>query len=213
MNEEKFTKLVLDFERAILEYNPKKLEETYNEFKKINYNEKFVNYYIALCVFNLIFMEDKFNRIEYLNEAINYIKKSLELDKKFADGLGLLAGLYALKAGINIKEGFVYGPKVTQLLRKALEIEPDNPRLYYFIGLVYAVKPTAFGGNPKKAIEEFNKAISLFENGKGRNWPIRWGYIETLSLLSIAYENLGYKEKLSEIYEKIENYKKEYYAN
>ena len=155
-------------------------------------------------------MEDKFNRIEYLNEAINYIKKSLELDKKFADGLGLLAGLYALKAGINIKEGFVYGPKVTQLLRKALEIEPDNPRLYYFIGLVYAVKPTAFGGNPKKAIEEFNKAISLFENGKGRNWPIRWGYIETLSLLSIAYENLGYKEKLNEIYEKIENYKKEY---
>jgi len=202
MNEEKFTKLVLDFEKAILEYNPKKLEETYNE--------KFVNYYIALCVFNLIFMEDKFNRIEYLNEAINYIKKSLELDKKFADGLGLLAGLYALKAGINIKEGFVYGPKVTQLLRKALEIEPDNPRLYYFIGLVYAVKQTAFGGNPKKAIEEFNKAISLFENGKGRNWPIRWGYIETLSLLSIAYENLGYKEKLNEIYEKIENYKKEY---
>jgi len=210
MNEEKFTKLVLDFERAILEYNPKKLEETYNEFKKINYNEKFVNYYIALSVFNLIFMEDKFNRIEYLNEVINYIKKSLELDKKFADGLGLLAGLYSLKAGINIKEGFVYGPKVTQLLRKALEIEPDNPRLYYFIGLVYAVKPTAFGGNPKKAIEEFNKAISLFENGKGRNWPIRWGYIETLSLLSIAYENLGYKEKLNEIYEKIENYKKEY---
>jgi tetratricopeptide (TPR) repeat protein len=210
MNEEKFTKLVLDFERAILEYNPKKLEEIYNEFKKINYDEKFVNYYIALCVFNLIFMEDKFNRIEYLNEAINYVKKSLEVDKKFADGLGLLAGLYALKAGINIKEGFVYGPKVTQLLRKALEIEPDNPRLYYFIGLVYAVKPTAFGGNPKKAIEEFNKAISLFENGKGRNWPIRWGYIETLSLLSIAYENLGYKEKLNEIYEKIENYKKEY---
>ncbi|MDT7880712.1 MAG: hypothetical protein RQ990_07660 [Candidatus Hydrothermia bacterium] len=210
MNEEKFTKLVLDFERAILEYNPKKLEETYNEFKKINYDEKFVNYYIALCVFNLIFMEDKFNRIEYLNEAINYVKKSLEVDKKFADGLGLLAGLYALKAGINIKEGFFYGPKVTQLLRKALEIEPDNPRLYYFIGLVYAVKPTAFGGNPKKAIEEFNKAISLFENGKGRNWPIRWGYIETLSLLSIAYENLGYKEKLNEIYEKIENYKKEY---
>ena len=210
MNEEKFTKLVLDFERAILEYNPKKLEEIYNEFKKINYDEKFVNYYIALCVFNLIFMEDKFNRIEYLNEAINYVKKSLEVDKKFADGLGLLAGLYALKAGINIKEGFVYGPKVTQLLRKALEIEPDNPRLYYFIGLVYAVKPTAFGGNPKKAIEELNKAISLFENGKGRNWPIRWGYIETLSLLSIAYENLGYKEKLNEIYEKIENYKKEY---
>ncbi|MFZ8846773.1 MAG: hypothetical protein ACO2O6_06220 [Candidatus Hydrothermia bacterium] len=210
MNEEKFTKLVLDFERAILEYNPKKLEEVYNEFKKINYDEKFVNYYIALCVFNLIFMEDKFNRIEYLNEAINYVKKSLEVDKKFADGLGLLAGLYALKAGINIKEGIVYGPKVTQLLRKALEIEPDNPRLYYFIGLLYAVKPTAFGGNPKKAIEEFNKAISLFENGKGRNWPIRWGYIETLSLLSIAYENLGYKEKLNEIYEKIENYKKEY---
>jgi tetratricopeptide (TPR) repeat protein len=210
MNEEKFTKLVLDFERAMLEYNPKKLEEIYNEFKKINYDEKFVNYYIALCIFNLIFMEDKFNRIEYLNEAINYVKKSLEVDKKFADGLGLLAGLYALKAGINIKEGFVYGPKVTQLLRKALEIEPDNPRLYYFIGLLYAVKPTAFGGNPKKAIEEFNKAISLFENGKGRNWPIRWGYIETLSLLSIAYENLGYKEKLNEIYEKIENYKKEY---
>jgi len=210
MNEEKFTKLVLDFERAILEYNPKKLEEIYNEFKKINYDEKFVNYYIALCVFNLIFMEDKFNRIEYLNEAINYVKKSLEVDKKFADGLGLLACLYALKAGINIKEGIVYGPKVTQLLRKALEIEPDNPRLYYFIGLLYAVKPTAFGGNPKKAIEEFNKAISLFENGKGRNWPIRWGYIETLSLLSIAYENLGYKEKLNEIYEKIENYKKEY---
>lgn len=210
MNEEKFTKLVLDFERAILEYNPKKLEEVYNELKDMNYDDKFVNYYIALCIFNLIFMEDRFNRIEYLNEAINYIKRILEVDKKFADGLGLLAGLYALKAGINIKEGFVYGPKVTQLLRKALEIEPENPRLYYFNGLVYAVKPTAFGGNPNKAIEEFNKAISLFENGKGKKWPIRWGYIETLSLLSIAYENLGYKEKLNEVYKKIENYKKEY---
>ncbi len=210
MNEEKFTKLVLDFERAILEYNPKKLEEVYNELKDMNYDDKFVNYYIALCIFNLIFMEDRFNRLEYLNEAINYIKRTLEVDKKFADGLGLLAGLYALKAGINIKEGFVYGPKVTQLLRKALEIEPENPRLYYFNGLVYAVKPTAFGGNPNKAIEEFNKAISLFENGKGKKWPIRWGYIETLSLLSIAYENLGYKEKLNEVYKKIENYKKEY---
>ena len=210
MNEEKFTKLVLEFERAILEYNSEKLEAVYYEFKEMNCDDKFVNYYIALCIFNLIFMEDKFNRLEYLNEAINDIKRAIEMDKKFADGLGLLAGLYALKAGINIKEGFVYGPKVTQLLRKALEIEPDNPRLYYFNGLVYAVKPTAFGGNPKKAIEEFNRAISLFENGKGRKWPIRWGYIETLSLLSIAYENLGYKEKLNEVYEKIENYKRQY---
>lgn len=57
-----------------------------------------------------------------------------------------------------------YGKIFDENLRKAKDVNENNPRIYYLKGTATFYTPKMFGGGPKKAKPYFEKAENLFAN-------------------------------------------------
>lgn len=208
------TQLSLDslFSKSIerLEYGYKNrdldtLEKAYRDLKYISSTRgtPFDLYFVSLCLYRLYTLGfKKYSKEEYIDSAINYLEKSVKIDKNFADAYALLGSLYGMKAKGFFK-GMVYGTKSDRSFKKAKEIDSLNPRALYLEGISLLYKPKQFGGNPERAIKNFKKAIEIFEKGEGKRGVIEWGYLECMMFLGIAYEKVDSLEKAENIYRKV----------
>jgi tetratricopeptide (TPR) repeat protein len=98
-----------------------------------------------------------------LEGGVNNVQQSLKLNEKSSDAHSLLADLYGrrISLGIGIFAGPRYGPKVDAENRRALELDPNNPRALASRGRQYLESPKMFGGDVEKSIAEFRKALEL----------------------------------------------------
>jgi hypothetical protein len=68
-----------------------------------------------------------------------------------------------------------YGAEANKDLQIAIQLNPDNPRIYYLQGESMLGTPVAFGGGKDKAKPLFEKSIALFKTDKPKPlWP-SWG--------------------------------------
>ncbi len=68
-----------------------------------------------------------------------------------------------------------YGADAKKDLEIAIQLNPDNPRIYYLQGESMLGTPVAFGGGKDKAKPLFEKSIALFKTDKPKPmWP-DWG--------------------------------------
>jgi hypothetical protein len=68
-----------------------------------------------------------------------------------------------------------YGAEGNKDLQIAIQLNPDNPRIYYLQGESMMGTPVAFGGGKDKAKPLFEKSIALFKTDKPKPlWP-NWG--------------------------------------
>jgi hypothetical protein len=68
-----------------------------------------------------------------------------------------------------------YGAEANKDLQMAIQLNPDNPRIYYLQGESMLGTPVAFGGGKDKAKPLFEKSIALFKTDKPKPmWP-NWG--------------------------------------
>jgi hypothetical protein len=68
-----------------------------------------------------------------------------------------------------------YGAEANKDLQIAIQLNPDNPRIYYLQGESMMGTPVAFGGGKDKAKPLFEKSIVLFKTDKPKPlWP-NWG--------------------------------------
>ena len=68
-----------------------------------------------------------------------------------------------------------YGAEANKDLQIAIQLNPDNPRIYYLQGESMMGTPVAFGGGKDKAKPLFEKSIALFKTDKPKPmWP-DWG--------------------------------------
>jgi tetratricopeptide (TPR) repeat protein len=68
-----------------------------------------------------------------------------------------------------------YGAEANKDLQIAIQLNPDNPRIYYLQGESMMGTPVAFGGGKDKAKPLFEKAIALFKTEQPKPmWP-HWG--------------------------------------
>jgi hypothetical protein len=68
-----------------------------------------------------------------------------------------------------------YGTEANKDLQIAIQLNPDNPRIYYLQGESMMGTPVAFGGGKDKAKPLFEKAIALFKTEQPKPlWP-HWG--------------------------------------
>src|SRR6266850_5324240 len=106
---------------------------------------------------------DKRNAERSLDEAVGNIEQSLQLNEKSADAHSLLADLYGrrISFGTGIFIGPKYGPKVQAENRRAIELEPNNPRAFASRGRQHLETPKMFGGDVDKAIADFRRAVEL----------------------------------------------------
>jgi len=68
-----------------------------------------------------------------------------------------------------------YGMEAGEALKKGMEMDPNNPRLYYLQGMSLFNTPEQFGGGKAKAKPVFEKAVTLFKAEQPKPLYPHWG--------------------------------------
>jgi len=107
--------------------------------------------------------QDKENIKRYLEEALSLSRKSIEHKKDFSDTHRLLSDIYGRLIPLKNPAiyGMLYGPRANKEVELAIKLNPQNPEAYLSRGTSYFFTPVVFGGNKKKALEYFEKAVSV----------------------------------------------------
>jgi len=68
-----------------------------------------------------------------------------------------------------------YGQQAGDYLKKAMELNPNNPRLYYLQGMSVFGTPEQFGGGKDKAKPILQKAVDLYKTDQPKPMYPHWG--------------------------------------
>jgi tetratricopeptide (TPR) repeat protein len=98
-----------------------------------------------------------------VDKAIEAVQRSIQISDKSSDAHSLLADLYGRKIslGNGMFAGPKFGPKVKEENAKAMTLDDQSPRVWASLGRQYLMAPRMFGGDVAKAIESFQKSLSL----------------------------------------------------
>ncbi|HEV8286980.1 MAG TPA: hypothetical protein VGQ09_21870 [Chitinophagaceae bacterium] len=77
-----------------------------------------------------------------------------------------------------------YGQEAGAALQKGMQLNPNNPRLYYLQGMSVFNTPEAFGGGKTKAKPIFEKAVALFKAEQPAPLHPRWGQKQAEEMLA-----------------------------
>jgi tetratricopeptide (TPR) repeat protein len=107
--------------------------------------------------------KDKKAAVEALDKSIDAVQRSIQLNDKSADAHSLLADLYGRKISLGnaMFAGPKFGPKVKDENAKAMALDDKNPRVWASLGRQHLMTPKMFGGDVAKAIESFEKSVSI----------------------------------------------------
>ncbi len=77
-----------------------------------------------------------------------------------------------------------YGQEAAADLQKGMQLDPNNPRLYYLQGMSINGTPPQFGGGADKAKPVFEKAMELFKAATPKPLYPDWGMKQTEEVLN-----------------------------
>jgi tetratricopeptide (TPR) repeat protein len=77
-----------------------------------------------------------------------------------------------------------YGAEAGTDLQKAMELNPNNPRLYYLQGMSLFNTPEQFGGGKDKAKPVFEKAVALYKADQPKPLHPNWGQQQAEDMLA-----------------------------
>ena len=130
-----------------------------------------------------------------LTQAVTDFKDAIARDQAFVEpkiGAGSSLGYLMY---LHRKEPSVVQELLEQsspLLKEALAIAPDNPRLLWVLGPVRWSSPPERGGGQDKAFETYNKGLEAVRNQKrGVVDPLEPSWGEPELLMSLAWSNLN----------------------
>lgn len=112
--------------------------------------------------------------LQYLEEAETTLAKSaakLKLPETYA----LLGSVIGMQIGSNPIKGMTHGPRSDGAMEKALELGPNNPRVWLLNGIGAMFRPKLFGGGNERAEQHLRKAIALFDEDRPAPPAPRWG--------------------------------------
>jgi tetratricopeptide (TPR) repeat protein len=152
-----------------------------NQFERISNIEKteWLPLYYATFAYIMISFQEPENakKDQYLDQAQKYLDQALALEPNESE-LHMLQGfLYPSRITIDpMTRGMELMPKMNQSLDKALELNPDNPRVYYLRATMTFHMPEAYGGGAAKALPMFQLAEEKFGIFKPKtNISPNWG--------------------------------------
>ena len=161
-------------------------------------------YYLAYNQYRILtFLIGKGSNAEtdtYSNSAIQNLKAISKIANYKSEASALLAAVYMMKLAKSQSEAPAISKKIYSLLAEAAAYNNSNPRIYLVKGIMLFNTPKMFGGSNRKAINNFDKAISLFE--KKVKSPVNWGYLETLAWKGQALTRLGKYAEAETVYNK-----------
>jgi tetratricopeptide (TPR) repeat protein len=161
--------------------------EIANQFERISNIEKsewLPLYYASYAYIMISFQEpENAKKDQYLDQA-----RSIEPNES---ELYMLQGfLYPSRITVDpMTRGMELMPEMNKALDKALELNPDNPRVYYLRATITFHMPEAYGGGAVKALPIYIAAEEKFDIFKPKT-PIspNWGKESNKVELKIAQE-------------------------
>lgn len=139
-----------------------------------------------------------------LKDVAALLEESIDLHDGFCESYSLLATALGMKIADNPMSAVWSGPKVMQYQKRALELDPENPRTYYLIGSSYFHAPQILGGYAK-GLRYFLKAEEYYEKEKKsfkKAMLPRWGYSSLLTFTAKTYLKMKNMKKAEYYLEK-----------
>lgn len=144
-------------------------------------------YYAAYGLAKAAFeVQDNNKRDELTDQAIEKIEKALVIAPSESELYTLLGFSYLSKMNTgSTLRAIIYLPKAKQVLNKAKQLNPANPRPCYLLGNITYFTPKIYGGGKEKALPLLNEAIDKFNNFKPVNDIMpAWGKEDCLHLIN-----------------------------
>lgn len=148
--------------------------EIANQFERISQIEKtewLPLYYQSFAYIMISFQEpENAKKDTYLDQAQKYLDQAMAIDPNESELFLLQGFLYPSRITIDpMNRGIIYIDKMNQALDKALELNPDNPRVYYLRATMTFHTPEAYGGGAVKALPLYQTADEKFKNFKPKS--------------------------------------------
>ncbi|MCY4170255.1 MAG: tetratricopeptide repeat protein [Bacteroidetes bacterium] len=120
-----------------------------------------------------------------INMGIKHLEAAVEINPTFADAWVLLATSYAHKMIVRPLKFIGLRRNYYHALEKALDLEPNNPRVVILKAIMDYTLPAIAGGDKNRAEEEFKRALTILsEETISHPYLPKWG-------LDIAHARLG----------------------
>jgi tetratricopeptide (TPR) repeat protein len=144
------------------------LQDAANRFERIaaqepeNWLPLYYQAYAKLSLAMLAAEQQEDTAGDLLDEAQALVDRLKELQPEESEVHALQGYLYQGRIIENPMAGAVFSPQSVIACRKAIDLNPDNPRPYFLIGQNYFHMPEAFGGGHKAAKDWLEKADQRF---------------------------------------------------
>lgn len=159
-----------ELEKAINAWNEEAIMRARAGFERLldrGGRDWLVRYYIALADYRVaiwhLSAQNKDAVRPFLDEAEKLLEESLDAEPDFAESHALLGAVLGLKIGLKPISGMWIGPRIGGILAEAMELDPENPRLWMIEGVGAFHRPKMFGGGYENAREAMLKSIDYFE--------------------------------------------------
>ena len=142
--------------------------EVANQFERISKTEKtewLPLYYATFAYIMISYLEpENAKKDTYLDQAQKYLDQAKTIEPNESE-LHMLQGfLYPSRINIDpMNRGMLYIGDMNKSLDKALELNADNPRVYYLRATMTFHTPEAYGGGAAKALPLFETAVEKFK--------------------------------------------------
>ena len=143
-------------------------------------------YTVAYLNWRLFFLTDNSaddERDALLDEALELLGADVAGNDANAESHALMASVYGLQISQSRMRAAFLGTRAGRASARALELEPNNPRVLLLDGIGKLNTPRAFGGGEDRAEALLLRAVAAFRTEPpGRPWP-RWGRIDAYAWL------------------------------
>ena len=134
-----------------------------NQFERISQiekNEWLPLYYATFANIMVTFLEtDNAKKDAYLDQGQKYLDRAMAIEPNESELYALQGFLYSSRINVDpMVRGIIYVGKMKVTLDKALELDTDNPRVYFLRAQMTLHMPKFVGGGAAKALPFFQRA-------------------------------------------------------
>jgi tetratricopeptide (TPR) repeat protein len=130
-----------------------------------------------------------------LLEAADSLLERSASKLQLAESYAVRSSVIGQLIGSNPLRGMTLGPKSSNAMDRAIELGPNNPRVWLLRGIGAMFTPSMFGGGLDKAEEYLGKALALFPNDKPAPPMPAWGHAEVYIWLGQVHKR---RERIDE---------------
>ncbi len=199
-------------EEGMSRWDPVRLEQALEHFSRSTASnpEQFESWYLkGLAEFHLMLVHesraaeaDKALTAKLRKDAEHSMDRTRALKQDFGEASALKAVLMGMAIAEHPATAIWRGPRLQHLQKEALALDPENPRIWYLMGMSRHFAPRPFGSR-KKAREYLLRAAELFEHDQPGRRVFRypaWGHAHCLMFLGEISREENNNREAAEFY-------------